>query len=259
MKDLSKSWIIINIGNRRYAVNTSYVTGFTALNSSDMLSMSNNRFIRGMYNIFNSETVVIDGHKIACEKSQDDYIDTFCRVVTSIKINVQCYLDYAAVAAIYDKETNNLEKHKYEIYEELEKIECNNDHYMTTLKEKSKFRVDVMCSRVNDLVESYRNGKISILNAIDKLSDVEKESRKYIYDTLDKMVEYIGKKKSEMCMIVSAGRKRFGISIDSIDIIDSEIAEIGTKKLSNLSAGSVKISDTLYNILDLTKISKLVG
>ena len=100
-RGLSPTWVIIRIGKREYAINSKYVKAVTELKHETFIAESTGTFVRGIYNIFNTEIPVLDGYKITKETSLAESKLDFSKSMTDIKMLYMSWLDTVEWMAMY--------------------------------------------------------------------------------------------------------------------------------------------------------------
>lgn len=258
-KPLTETWVIIKIGNREYAINQAFIKAFTELKHEMFLAESKGQFIRGTYSIFNSEIIVLDGHKLARETSQNDIKLEFSEQLTSVKIAYRGFIDGIEWNIMTGEKDDKLSSYKSVICDWINNTTYAHDKYLDKLFNRIKEHIIINLSRLEKLVEDKQSGELDLGKSVTELETVRREANRHILDGLDNMIDYYNSRISEMCMVVSASGKNFGISIDSVELVTNNCKALTSTKRTTLSAGLVDIDSKKYNVLDLTKISKIIG
>jgi hypothetical protein len=138
--------------------------------------------------------------------------------------------------------------------------ERNYSKNTNTILNKVKGMITIEISRGNKLIEGREKKKKSKDMALADLKEIRSSSDKHIYKALDRAMECYCDTVVESCIVINASGKLFGISIDTAKAVEiGENAEISNKKPTTITTGKVYLNGREYNILDLTKLSKVVG
>ena len=259
MQDISNTWVIINIGKKSYALNSSYVDAITDLKNENYVAKNENNFVKGIYSIFSVNMPIIDGYKMSSQNSTDESKLEFSKTYNSCKVDYMLWMDSLELIIMRVDEPNN------ESFNNTNKILGNwivngkeySDAYLNKLLGRVKDAMEINLSRGNRLVETLKAGELTVTQASKEMDEIRKYSDRHILGYLDDAVDYYCSKVSEMCIVVKVKNKVFGISIDSIKMI-TEATEISNKRKTTISAGIVTIEGTEYTILDLTKLSRII-
>ena len=259
-RGLSPTWIIIRIGKKEYAINSKYVKAITELKHETFIAESAGTFVRGIYNIFNTEIPVLDGYKIARETSLAEYKLNFSKRMTDAKIVYMSWLDTVEWMAMYvdpDGKWSLLEMQN-NIENWTESTSFPHDDYLNKLYKKLIDNINITITMANKLVDGRLSKRIQVSEAIKEIEEIRRHAKRYILDAFDNLIDYYTSKISEMCVIVEAGKRNFGVCIDSVELI-SETPKLATgNKRTKLSAGTIEIKSKVYNVIDLTKLSKVI-
>lgn len=257
-ESISGTWVIITVGNREYAINSSYIQSFTELKHHMFMKEAQAKFVRGTYNIFNSDIIVIDGHKLAKQASQTDRRLKFCKRISDINLKCRSWIDTLDWVVITNETDPKLDKLSREIHEWFDSQSFVDDKYMDRLFKRASEHISIIISRGYRIVEARKKQVKGVTESEAELSDIRKEINRYVSDTLENMAEYYSSQITDLCMIVKASGKIFGLSIDSVKLIADEGVRVTASKRTVLSAGLAVIDNSKYNILDLTKVGSLV-
>ena len=260
MRGLSDTWIIIRIGHREYAVNSVFVKAMTELKHEWFISESYGTFVRGIYNIFNADIPVLDGYKVACETHQNDTKLDFSKKITSIKLTYMSWLDnleWLAMSTDSDGRwaSNEIQRN---IENWLNTESFNYDEYLNKLFNRIKKYTLMNISRGNKLIEDRMGKTMGVMEAAKEIEAIRTEANRYILDALDNLIDAYTSKMSEMCIVVKASGRNFGLCIDSVELVVDVSNRATSIRKTNLSAGTIDIKGKTYNILDLTKLSKVI-
>ncbi len=257
MGKLDNTWYIIAIGNREYAVNSSLVIGVAELKPTYFVKSDNKRFVYGYYTLFGKVMPVLDGFAIACESPNKETGTEFAKAISSIKEDVHrlvdkgiwdvSFGDNATVSvdteAVYNDASRKLVELNYGGDKYLERLVKSVSTYLDAnwYRIKSATKIKGACARSKEIDEIERDIKLHVQLALDNISDV------------------YSKNTTDMCLVVNTSRGTFGVCIDYIrNIVESTNQADTSNKMSKLSAGSIKISNKKYNVLDLAKVSSVI-
>lgn len=261
MPKISKTWIIIGIGTKEYAVNHAYVTSIGELKPEQFVVESSLSFVKGIYKIYDLAIPVIDGYKMSNQNSLDDKKIAIAKRFNDFKV---AYMEMIELA---EWQVMSWDKDRDAQYLELigrvtnmaNSLDCSNDPYADKLMKRIKEHMLMNISRFNGLVNANRDGSIDASRILAEIEQIKKSSNRHVLDNLDNIRDFYTSRITEMCIVFHANEKDFGVSIDNIKIITEEIDELNHTKKTSISAGVVVINKQEYNVLDLTKLSKAVG
>lgn len=258
MEKLDDTWLIISIGSREYAVNKAYIQAVTELRHTQFVEVPKGRFIRGVYSIFSSNIVVVDGHKIAREPSQVDKRLSFCKKLSDTAISCKSWIETLEWIVITNNDDKSLVKLSDELSSWLAQQDFSYDVYMNKLFSRIKKHLLIVLNSGLELAKDRINGTIGIVDATSEFNNIKHDMQRYIMDNLDNLSEYYSSKISDMCLVVRVGDKTFGLSIDSVKMVTTTAVGVSRTKRTVLSAGLAVVGGAKYNILDLTKVGSLV-
>ena len=258
MVNLSPTWVVINIGNRKYAINTVYVQSIVKLESSDFKDISRvNRFIKGVYDIHGMIVNILDGRRLINEKTMEEFKVEHAGFINNIRCKHEAWLDSVEWELLTGEHSEGTSDDA--LGEFIESFERNNpeDIQMIRLVQKMKQPYSIIHKLADKTLKERANGG-GIIEATSIMHELRRQSESYILKNLDKLLELQTSKLSELCVIVKIRECIFGISIDSIDMITEQANNLSGYEKTRLSAGNVDIKGINYNILNLTKLSKVV-
>ena len=259
-KELSNTWIIIRIGKRKYAINSSYVKAITDVSKSQFITESSGAFVRGVYKVLDIDIPILDGHKIAREEQNDKSKINFAAEMTQLKINYIKWLDSVEWAVMYgNAESADIETSKYIQHWINEYSISGNDKYLEKQIARLKQYLSVSMPMCEDIVKRRKAHKLGITDALNELQSVRSDAKKFIEMGIDSIIEYHNETVSEFCIIVSANSRDFGITIDSIELIHDATEKANTNEQRTvLSTGTIEVNKNKYNVLGLTKLANLI-
>ena len=259
-KSLTDTWLVIKIGRREYAINSCFVKAVTELKHEGFIAESSGTFTRGIYKIFNADIPVIDGYKITREEAQNDSKLNFSKTMTDVKLTYMAWLDCVEWDIMYNSpddsnDASSREKIHY-IETWMHNAKMYNDAYMDKLCSRIKENMLINMSRAKRLVEDRKSGSLGIYESNSELAEIRSHANRYIFDSIDNLIECYTSKMSELCVVVSASGKNFGICIDAVELVTDTNNKATSNQRTVLSAGTIEIRDKVYNVIDLTKLGK---
>ena len=255
------TWIIIKIGKREYAVNSKYVTAVTELRNETLIIESTKNFVRGVYNIFNLETPVIDGYKLTKEQPKNDIKLLFSKELTELKIIITELLDSSELALVSDSQ-EEIDEINRQIKNIIEKItpeyKSFGDKYLDKLSNKLISNTMILLNRVSFVIQSKLDRRETFESSSNKLTSIRKECDRQIFDIIDNIIDCYNSRISEMCIIFKVTDLVFGISIDSVELVKETETKNDRNKRTILSMGTITIDEEVYNVLDLSKLKNII-
>lgn len=259
-RGLSPTWVIIRIGKREYAINSKYVKAVTELKHETFIAESTGTFVRGIYNIFNTEIPVLDGYKITKETSLAESKLDFSKRMTDIKMLYMSWLDTVEWMAMYadpDGKWSMMEMQN-NIENWAENTSFPHDEYLNKLCKRLVEHINITTGMADKLIDSRLSKSIQVSDAINEINEIRKHAKRHVLDAFDNIIDCYTSKMSEMCIIVEANKRNFGMCIDSVELISETPKSATNNKRTVLSAGTIEVRNKVYNVIDLTKLSKVI-
>lgn len=257
-KDLSQTWVIIAIGKREYAINSNYIQAFTELKLENLIREAKTKFIKGTYKLFNSDIIVLDGHKIAREESQTDRRMEFCKNISNIILKYDALIDKLEWIIETGERDRYYTAYKDTIIEWFNSQDFKYDRYLDKMFTKAYDHTMIIATRADKIIKERYSGKYIYSELTYILDDIKREYNRHVKDNLNHIIDYYTSKISDMCMIIKTGDSTFGLAIDSVKLVAEDGVKIRGTKRTVLSAGVANINNIDYNILDLTKIKNII-
>lgn len=253
--DISKTWVIIKIGTREYAINSSYVKAVTELKHTDYIAEGSGQFSRGMYDIFHSDMPVIDGYRLTRETPKNSTKLEFSSQMTKIKLDYMAWLN-CLDSAILSKDS--------ESESELRRLEEKLADFASTPSDYGDVYIDNLGTKLkeNIILRLSRGGRIKegrpINEALKEAEEIRRASERYVLEAIDNLIYAYTSKLSEMCIVLEVKGTAFGITIDSVEMIVDVDDKVINKKNTVLSTAIISIKGKEYNVLDLTKLKNIL-
>ena len=258
-KKLSNTWVIISIGKRKYAINSEYIKGIVDYSKCKYVAESLGSFSKGIYNILGMDLVVLDGHRIAREESSQENRLIFLKDMTSIKINFNKVLDSVELAVIYC-EAEFIDSSAKEALKDIQFP--NIDPSNTSLNKmigRLQQNITVYVALAAKLVKNRVDGAEDLCEATKDIDKLRSDAKKNVDDLIDSIVEAYNKSVTEMCLIVSTNSDDFALTFDKVEKTTEITGKVNINdKRTLLSAGTLTIGGTNYNVLNLTKIASII-
>ena len=258
-KELSNTWIIIRIGKRKYAINSSHVKAITDVSRSQFITESRGAFVRGVYRVLNMDIPILDGHKIAREEPGDTSKVSFATDMTNLKINYLKWMDSVEWGVLYGDSESADEATEKSLQEWVDTCKIAGDRYLERQVDKLKQYLSVNMEMCSDLVKRRNKKKIGLAESITELDRYKDEGKKVIEATIDNIIDYHNESVVELCVIMSANSREFGMTIDSMELVHESPNKANVNEQRTvLSTGTIEINNVKYNVLGLTKLANLI-
>lgn len=258
MANLSPTWVIITIGNRKYAINTAYVQSILELNTVLFKEpFYKNTFVKGTYDIHGAIVNILDGRKLVCETTIDEKKMQFAQQINTLRCEHGAWLDSVEWELLTGEK---LEYDNIKSDSKLGEFLANSifsDKQINRLVDKIRQPYNIIHQLSEKALTARRNGG-SLGDAMKSLDELRRQSENYIIKNLDKIIDINNGKLTEMCVIVKAKEITYGISVDSIDMITEQTGNLSGTEKTKLSAGQIQIKSETYNVLNLTKLAKIL-
>jgi hypothetical protein len=267
---VADSWLILDIGKKQYAINAGYIKSVSTLNSGDFLSQSNKPFVRGIYKMLSSEIPVINGRKLVCEPTLAEENTRFTKELTDIKFDIMHWLDALDLAIFMgDNESLSYSKESIDkIVYRVSNLKVEDNQYITSNINKLSKTLAQNMSRANSVIEKqmkkYSKSSIEEIKTDEiyqELAEIRKNVEKYTYNIIDSIIEVFCQDKRETCVVIGLNdtqRRIFGIAVDRITYINSETCSVSKHEKTFLSAGVLTVESKEYNILNLSKLIRII-
>lgn len=257
MLELSPTWVVITIGNRKYAINSIYIQSIVKLSTAMFkVPYYSNGFIKGVYDIHGATITILDGRKIINERTIDECKIQCANKINSIRCKHESWIDAVESELITGKELSK-EADDSDLKEFLISSEYNYDDHINVIISKMKQPYEIVHALAIKALSSKREGRsIDEINSL--MREIRRQSNNYIIKNLEKILEVQTSKFNELCIIIKLHELVFGVSIDKIEMITEQVENLSNYAKTMLSAGNVDIKGINYNILNLTKLAKVV-
>ena len=254
---LAQAWAVISIGTRKYAVNVAYIQAIIEL-SNVMFKEPyySSSFVKGVYNIHNTAVNVLDGRKVVGEGTVDEVKLHYSEFINSIITDHKAWMDSVEWELITGEPTEFSSKSTdSKLMEFIDSQQS--DVQIVRLMEKMRSPMETLHSMAKKHLEERKSG-VLITDMAKIVDELRRQSENYIVKNLQKIIDINNDKVSEMCLVVKTKDVSFGISVDSIEMITEQADELTNTEKTRLSAGQITIKNKTYNILNLTKLAKVV-
>lgn len=257
MNALSPSWVIITIGNRKYAINTAYIQSIIELNTVLFKEpFYKNTFVKGTYDIHGAVINILDGRKLICETTIDEKKMQFAREINNLRCEHEAWLDSIEWELLTGDKLELENKSDLKLKEFLDNS-IFSDKQISRLVDKMRQPYDIIHQLADRAIKARRNSG-GLNDAMKSLDELRRQSENYIVKNLDKIIDLNNGKLTEMCVIVKAKELIYGISIDAVDMITEQTGNLSNTEKTKLSAGQIQIKGETYNVLNLTKLAKIL-
>lgn len=253
------TWMVITIGHRKYAVKSDFVVAVTELKHNTLIMETDIPFVRGKYSVFNVDLNIIDGYKITRETSKNATKLEFSKEMTSLKLDIEKFIDSAQLAIMMkdSSEYDEIQKGSIEILDEVNGIHKSSDTYLNRLITRLIENSTIIVGRVGKLIVEYTKGTQGITSSINEIDLIKQEYTRKIHDLVDSIIDYYNSNISEMCIVFKTSKTSFGMTIDGIELIKDVENNVRRVQKTVLSMGTINILDTEYNVLDLAKLGRV--
>lgn len=256
--NLSPTWVVIIIGKRKYAINTVYVQSIVELDKALFKEpYYNSTFVKGTYDIHGALVNILDGRKLICEKTIDERKLQFAQDINNIRCEHEAWLDSIEWELLTGDKLDESKIKSDNLLKDFLNNGIFSDSQIKRLVDKIKQPYEIIHKQAEKaLYDRHNNGNIN--DAMNRLDELRRQSENYIVKNLDKIIDLNNEKITEMCVIVKAKDITFGISLDSIEMITEQAEKLSGTEKTKLSAGQVQIKGETYNVLNLTKLAKIL-
>ena len=254
---LSITWITIRIGEKEYCINSEYVKGVSELKKVEYQKpVSYSGIMKGIYKIYDANIPVLDGRRLLGYTSIDEEKLNFSDKIHALKYKHMTLLDELEWSVITRDSFNGPLDVKESNLGNWVKNTTFNNRKMDTTVQNMLDPLKIIYSLARKAV--YEEDKISYEQGHNLMAEIKRQSELYIIKGLNALIEIHNKSIIEMCAVIRCKGIDFGISADSIVSVSEQSGGVSKECRDKFSAGTVKIKDVEYSIIDLTKITKLI-
>lgn len=264
---MNEPWIIMKIGKKEYAINTEYVRSISVLKPEDFLCESVKPFVRGIYRLLNSEIPVINGRKIACEITVAEENASFSKDWTSIKIDIMHWLDAIDIEVFMGERSETSSKSMMEsIIDRINKLEIHNNKFIERTQSKilslllqNSTRAEALFNRRDKkLKEAGSDEYLNSGKTYNELAAIRQNIERYVVDAIDSIVEVYCSDKTEYAIVIDLRGTIFALAVDQVLYKSNDNITVSTRENTFLSAGVLNCENTDYNIINISKLSKVI-
>lgn len=256
-------WVVMKIGAEYYCANTHYVSGIVD-SPQQMIETSQNQFIKGVYTVLGVPMPVIDVRKLVDFEPIDTLKVQLSKEISSIRFKYEAWVNELTwCLATGDSFTKGLDANSNDLITYMKDhandktIPLKTHQLFDKMVEPNK----IIYSLAKKIVDKINLGNLSSDNKEEcekLLKEIRRQTEKYILRVLDSIIELVVSSVEETIIVIKCNGKVFGLSVDRVETIAENTNEISRDAQTRLSSGVVTIKDKKYNILDLTKLSRLV-
>lgn len=253
-KNLSDTWILIRIKDMKYCLNSGYSKGITELKPEIYKNPIRNAFIKGNYEIYGAILPVIDIRRILGYKSTDDEKLEYSSYIHEIIYEHRVWIDQLEWTVITKDEFNG-------------DLRLKNSSLMAKingLRNKNK-QVNVLVNKmikplrtIYTLADDMINSEHKIFSKYDTLEEIKRQSDNYVVKNLEKLIELNNGELMEKCLVIDCKDIKFGITADEISMITNKATDLTKICRDKMSAGTIKLKNNEYNVMNLTKLMNIV-
>lgn len=265
---MQSTWMLADIGNKKYAINTDYVNSISNLKSDDFLSESTKPFVRGIYKMLNSEIPCINGRKLACEPTLAEENTIYSKRWTGVKLEIMKWLDAIDTEIFMGEKSSEMGVLELgdDILDHIDKIKGSNSTFITRQEEKLKKLIKQNITRLNKAldnknIKNENKGSESYVKAGESYEIaglIRRDIERYAYDTIESIIEAFCSDKNEVCIMIKLNETIFGIVVDQVSYINEPNISISKHEKTFLSAGTLLVNGKEFNIINLSKLIRLI-
>lgn len=259
MGKLSPTWVVITLGTRKYAINSAYVQSINELSTALFKEpYYGSTYVKGVYNIHNTPINVLDGRKIVGEKTIDQYKIESANKINELRVKHEAWLDAIEWELLTgDEHDRKADKTDEDLINFINTFKTD-DEKCKRLIDKIRQPLEIVHAKAEKAIR-LRKEKGTFSSAVDEITEIRRQSEYYIVKNLERLIDVLNEKITEMCVVVQVGNKTYGISVDDIDMITDKGEKLSDYARTLLSAGHVTIKSKEYNVLNLTKLANVFG
>lgn len=258
MKELSKTWTVFRIGDTVYSMNESYITGVINLSKLSFQGLTkSSAFICGIYNAYNVNMPLLDGRKILGIKTIEEDKIQFIQNINEVKLKHRQWLDSLEWALVT----------KDKFAGEMDPTKCYLGNWINTVHFDDS-KLDLNVSKINEphrILHSMASRAISLSDGGSDedqikslISEIRRQSVKYIIKGLDTITEIHNSAIDTPCIIVNCKNTNFAITVDEIIGVFQQDSDARKIYSDRLSAGIVPINEKEYTVFNLTKLIRVI-
>ena len=255
--NLDATWILVECGNKKFAINSKFVSGIDELKQDKCIGASTKFNVRrGIYNILGLPIVVLDSRKIVGEPMVNSLKLDMSTKVQNIKNELIKWLDDAEWS-LMSKSSIELNYKKLSLYEWL-------------LEETGIKEIDVLKSK---MLVSYKEAFILMEHAIETKKDytkgmaealkihegIRKLIDRSIIKPINRTITLYNNSISETCIVLKHKEFKYGIAVDDISAITERVTVRSSYSEYKPIAGKLIYGDNEYNIFNVTYLSNLAN
>ena len=255
--DLSKTWVLVQCGTKKFAMNYKYINSMEDFAQAKCLKTTVITGIkRGLYNIAESDMVVLDGRKLVGEKSIETIKLEYSAFIDEMKTEILNWVDSLDWAIISPSKVE-LDLTKFKLYKWLTNEADVKDIEIIKKRMIVPFREIFILAE--DAIENKNNLEKGANYSVNISEDIKDNIDRFILKPLGRVVSMYNKDMDETCIVVNHKGMNYGLTVDNI-IAVTELTDI-TPKYSEYKviAGDCKYKSEVYSIFNVKYLSSLAN
>ena len=209
---------------------------------------------RGIYNILESDIIVLDGRKILGEKSIETIKFEYSAYIDEMKTEMLNWLDKLDWAILSSSEVE-LDLTKLNLYNWL--MEESDNKELNMIKKRMIIPYREIFIMANDAIENVNNFEKGPTYSINLSEKIKNNIDKLIIKQLSRAVSAHNRDISENCIVIKHDGLKYGLTVDTIVAV-TDLADI-TPKYSEykIIAGECSYKSEVYKIFNVKYLSSL--
>lgn len=255
ISDLSKTWVLVQCGNKKFAMNYKYINNMEDFSQATCLKATAITGIkRGTYNLLENNIIVLDGRKLVGEKS-----------VEAIKLEYSAYIDEMRTEllnwvdnldwAILTNISLELDPTKFKLYNWLDNNSDSKD--IELIKKRMLVPYREIFIMAEDAIQNKNSIEKGANYSINISEDIKDNIDRFILKPLSRAVSLYNKDIAETCIVIKHDGLVYGLTVDNI-IAVTELTDIIPKYSEyKVIAGECKYKSDIYKIFNVKYLSSL--
>lgn len=253
-KQLEKTWILVNCGDKKFAVNSTFICNTENFKNAEALRVPATAGIkRGVYKVSDLDIIVLDGRKLLGEKSITTKRMKFIEDIHKYKNELLKWSDDLEWAILDSKSDVELDSTKLEFNTWLDTKTSSKD--INDIKEKIKMHYNELFIIANNIMESKQKENYDVKDSLKKLDKIRQNIEKLIAKQLGKIISIHNNSFEETCLVFKHNNRIYGVTVDNIVAVTENVDVKALYSEYKIIAGKCMYKDEQYNVFNVNYIT----